>query len=222
MTNTLTLSGWGQAHDALETIAPGANHFNYRDFADVESLFDSLRSTKCEILIGWSLGGQLALRAIDAGILAPKLLVLLATPYQFLSDKILRCGMDADTFHAFENQFARNPEETLAQFALLVAKNDSAAKQIITKLKSQKTDNAKSWRHWLEELRDFSCSKLNYSNFPKTISIHGRDDTIVDVTQAGIFHPLIKNYQSFIFEKCGHAPHLHDAEKVKELIAEAL
>jgi pimeloyl-[acyl-carrier protein] methyl ester esterase len=222
MENIVTFSGWGQSYDALANIAPTANHINYRDFADVESLFASLRDLKCDVLIGWSLGGQLALRAIDAGIFAPKLLVLLATPFQFLSGKGLRCGMDADTFNAFENEFKRDATKTLAQFSLLIAKNDSTAKQIIIQLKSNKIDGTDKWLHWLNELHDFSCSRLNFSKMPKTLSIHGRDDTIVDATQAGIFHPLIKNYQSVILEQCGHAPHLHDSVKVRQLIAEAL
>lgn len=220
--NTLTFSGWGQAPDALANIAPNATHIKYRDYPDTSSLFTSIKGTACDLLIGWSLGGQLALRAVDSGVLKPKLLVLLATPFQFLSSKSFKSGMDGDTFHAFETSFHNNPEATLEQFALLIAKNDSNAKRIITYLKSQPKQNPDKWSHWLEELRTFSCSKLSFNNMPKTIAIHGRDDTIVDVAQAGILHPLIADYTCHIFEKCGHAPHLHDEKQVIEIINSAL
>jgi pimeloyl-ACP methyl ester carboxylesterase len=220
--NIVTFSGWGQAPDSLDNIAPNANHIKYRDFADVDSVFTSIANVKCDVLIGWSLGGQLALRAVDNGVLKPKLIVLLATPFQFLSGKGFKSGMDGDTFHSFEMNFQNNPEATLEQFALLIAKNDSEAKRIITYLKAQPKQNPDKWAHWLEELRNFSCSKLNFTNMPKTIAIHGRDDTIVDVAQAGILHPLIADYTCHVFEKCGHAPHLHDEKKVIELIDAAL
>ncbi len=57
---------------------------------------------------------------------------------------------------------------------------------------------------------------------PKTFSIHGRDDTIVDVTQTGLFKSLISDYALEIFDACGHAPHLHDEARVREIIKAAL
>ncbi|MCE3233642.1 MAG: hydrolase [Rickettsiaceae bacterium] len=221
MTKVVTLSGWGQNFNALENIAPGANHIAYRDFGNTEKFLSSLKDIACDVLIGWSLGGQLALNAIDAGVLSPKLLVLIATPFQTLKSNSFRCGMDIDTFNEFESDFIKKPEETLNQFILMIAQNDSKAKEIITALRKNKETDAVKWLPWLDELRNFSCNKLDFQGMPKTLSIHGRDDTVFDVSQAGIFHPFIKDYTSIIFEKCGHAPHLHDTEKVRNLIQEA-
>jgi pimeloyl-[acyl-carrier protein] methyl ester esterase len=222
MNKAITISGWGQNFDALENIAPNAHHIDYKNCSNIEEFFDKIKGQTPDVLIGWSLGGQLALRAIDAGLLAPKLLVLLATPFQFITGKGLKCGMDPDTFHGFEKDFAEDPIKTLKQFSVLVAKNDAKAKEIIAKLKQNDNENISNWQYWLQELGEFSCQKLNFSKAPKTLVIHGCDDTIVDYTQSGIFRPLIKNYKSFIFENCGHAPHLHDENQVRSLINEAL
>ncbi len=221
MKNIITFSGWGQNFDALENIAPGAKHIDYRDFQNVDEVFSTIKNNPCDILIGWSLGGQLALRAIEAGILSPKLLILLATPFQFVMGKGLKCGVDIDTFSVFENNFIKDQAKVMAQFALLVAKNDNKSKEIIKILNANNKDNLKNWLFWLEELGSFSCQKVDFSKMPKTIAIHGRDDAVVDATQTSLFRPLIKNYHVERIDDCGHAPHLHDPELIKKIIAAA-
>ena len=57
---------------------------------------------------------------------------------------------------------------------------------------------------------------------PATTAIHGRDDTLVDASQTSLYKSLIKNYKFEIFDSCGHAPHLHDEDRVKNIIQSAL
>ena len=89
----LCLSGWGQKSESLQAIFNdfGKNYqiinFDYNQFSSIESLFTELSNLDIqpEIIIGWSLGGQLAIRSILAKIFKPKLLILLATPFQFVA-----------------------------------------------------------------------------------------------------------------------------------------
>jgi pimeloyl-ACP methyl ester carboxylesterase len=221
MKNIITFSGWGQDYDALENIAPGANHINYKDYDDIESLFASLKNTPCDILIGWSLGGQLALRAIEADILKPERLVLISTPFQFIASDSIRCGINMDSFIEFENDFTNDPEKTLKQFANLIARGDKDSAQIARTLRKSDKADAKKWFYWLNELRKFSCKSMNYDKVPPTLAISGSEDSIIEATQIDLFRPLIRSgYKTAIFDKCGHAPHLHDEKKVRDLIAE--
>lgn len=220
MKNIITFSGWGQDYDALENIAPGANHINYSEFDNIESLFAALRDTPCDMLIGWSLGGQLALRAIDADILKPKRLVLISTPFQFISGHGLYCGINMDSFIEFENDFTHDPVKTLKQFATLIAKGDKDAKNIARILRNTDNEDAAKWLYWLDQLRSFSCKRMNYDKVPPTLAIIGSNDRIIQSSQIDLFRPLIRSgYKAAILEKCGHAPHLHDEDKVRELIA---
>ena len=70
----LCLSGWGQKFDSLEVIFKESNFdpffvssFDYSATKSGEDFFDAISSQNLnpEILIGWSLGGQLAIRLIE-------------------------------------------------------------------------------------------------------------------------------------------------------------
>lgn len=222
MQNIITFSGWGQNYDALENIAPKATHIDYKQFNDIEQLFESLADKPCDLVIGWSLGGQVALRAIDAGILKPKRLVLIATPFQFVSGSGLKCGIDVDSFNEFENEFSHDPVQTLKEFSNLIARGDKDASKIARELRKSDKDDAEKWLYWLNQLRNFSCQALNYTKFPPTLSIIGSCDSIIGSAQVDLFRPLMRSgFKVAILQECGHAPHLHDEAKVRELILEA-
>src|SRR5262249_47693514 len=102
MHHTICLSGWGQAHDSLEIIAPQAQHVPYKPYPSFDAFAGTLHGIQCDMLIGWSLGGQLAARLVAAGILQPKRLVLLAAPFQFLADTHILDAMQPALYDMFE------------------------------------------------------------------------------------------------------------------------
>ncbi len=219
MTRIVTISGWGQAYDALKAVTPdNATHFDYSNFASTAEFFKNLKGQNPDVVVGWSLGGQLALRAISEGVISPKSLVLIATPYQFVASKDIKCAMNIDNFNTFYNNFESDPVRTIKRFLTLISLNDSHAHDILVHLRNTtNTEHASRWLYWLEELEKFSCNSVDFSLVPKTFAIHGTDDTVVDSTQTGLFMPLIENYTLEAFTKCGHAPHLHDEARVREI-----
>lgn len=219
MKKIITLSGWGQKHDSLAAIAPDAQHIDYSKYGHIEELFDDIKGSKCDVLIGWSLGGQIAIRAIEAGVIEAEHLILIATPFQFISDKTIKCGMEQDSFYDFETDFVLDPKRTLKKFSLLVAKNDKKAKEISRWLTPDNDNNLERWDYWLDELGQFSCAGINFSNFPKTTIIHGTGDSVVDHTQSAFFDVLIKNCETKVLNDCGHAPHLHNIDEIKSLLS---
>ena len=222
MTNVITFSGWGQKYNALDNIAPNARHINYNCHDDIDNLCDSIDGSNCDILIGWSLGGQLALRAVENGTIKTSLIVLLSTPFQFVKANDFNCGIDANDYYNFKKQFISNPEKTLQKFSFLIANGDKNAKKIVIELQNNKDIiDASNWLYWLNELKSFSCKTMNYSNMPKTLAIIGSSDQIINTNQIDLFKPLIKNYTTNIFNNCGHAPHLHNCAKVIQLIKDA-
>lgn len=220
------MSGWGQKFDSLESIfdpiffAP--NSLDYSKMNSVEEFFEEAAKVENpDILVGWSLGGQLALRAIEKGIFRPKLLVLLAPPFQMVKDSRIRSGMAKKTFEEFYRNFAEAPTKTLQQFAILTAMNDQNAAEIAKTLDIN-DKNFAQLKFWLTELSRFSCFDLDFTKIPRTLFFQGAGDMIVHASQSEYFADRIKNFRLEIFKNCGHAPHLSDAEKLREIIYEEI
>ncbi len=171
--------------------------------------------------MGWSLGGQLAIRLIEKKILVPKLLILIAPPFQMIKDSRIQAGMAKAVFDEFYRNFTNAPDQTLKQFAILMAMNDRNAKDIVKTLDINEKNFA-NLAFWLKELERFSCFDIDFSNMPRTLYFHGAGDMIVHASQSEYFQKKIKNFRLEIFKNCGHAPHLSDVERMKKIIAEEI
>lgn len=226
----LTLSGWGQKFDSLEKIFSDPvfdpffiSSLDYSAFSDVEKFFDSVakKNLKPEVLVGWSLGGQLAIRLIEKKIFSPKLLILIAPPFQMIKDSRIQAGMAKSTFDEFYKNFSDAPSQTLKQFAILTAMNDQNASEIAKTLDIN-DKNFAQLKFWLKELSQFSCFDVDFSEMPRTLYFHGAGDMIVHTSQAEYFKNHIRNFRSEIFKNCGHAPHLSDPDRLRKIIFEEI
>lgn len=222
----ICLSGWGQKFNSLEYIFKSSNFsnysiisLNYSAFNSLENFFTDVENSNLnpEILIGWSLGGQLAIRLIERKILSPKLLILIAPPFQMVKDEKIQAGMSQAAFKEFYENFKKAPKTILKKFAILMAMNDKNASEIAKNLDIN-DDNFQQLIFWLEELVRFSCFDVDFSNMPKTLYFHGAGDMIVSVLQMDYFKKNIKDFQGLVFKNCGHAPHLNNVEKCREEI----
>ncbi len=230
MPKILCLTGWGQKFDSLENIfnepffAPfsvvSCDYLKLSNFAEVIAA-DEIVKNDADIVVGWSLGGQLAVRLIEKKILTPKLLVLIAPPFQMLKDANIQAGMSIEVYNQFYQNFVQAPDATLKQFVILTAMNDKNAKEIAKTIDINK-ENFAQLKFWLEELKRFSCFNVDFSNMPKTLYFHGAGDMIVHVSQAEYFKKNIKNFDIEILKNCGHAPHLSDIELVRKKIRDAV
>ena len=149
--NILCLTGWQQETDALFKIAPDALHFDYGAYKRPAGAkcFKALPATP-DLAIGWSLGGQLLVRAIAGGYIKPGKLLLLGAPFQSVADAHFPEGMSEADFRAIKNSYRKNPQAMLVQFQSLVGVG------VIPKL----------WEHgffWLEELGNSGCHSLDFS-----------------------------------------------------------
>lgn len=213
---TLTLSGWAQPADALARIVPDSLHFDYSDYANPEASFEGLKQfADVERIVAWSMGGQLALRAIAAGVLKPRKLVLVASAYQFVSE----FGMDDFTFNQFRKNYETDPARAKTRFHGLVAKGDTHAKRILSELDHHHdVENTARWLPWLDDLAAYTLEHTDLSAIPETLILHGEEDAIVPIAQS---EKLVKRLKSGILERwkaCAHAPHLHDSETFRARI----
>ena len=222
----LTLSGWGQPHNALSVIAPNATYFDYSHFETVENALFSLaeKAKKHDVVIGWSLGGQLAVRAISAGLILPSKLVLIGVPFQFVKNTDLEIGMPVEQFQKFRDNYAKNSARTLAKAWELVAVGDKNIDKIKTHLQNynQAEMLKKNWLHWLDMLDGFSCKDLDFSKFPPSLLLHGENDAVVLHDQCFEFSKKIQHAKQISIANAGHAPHWHDNQLIIKHIQEYL
>ena len=194
----LCLTGWQQKPDALTQIAPDAIHLEYDLYKNTKELFANLPKN-IDTAIGWSLGGQLLVRAVAGGYIAPQKLILLAAPFEL--------GMSEGEFREFRNNYIKYPKETVYQFNSLVGLGSPKSPRIICTL----NEEMKLWNNglfWLDELGSFSCNSLDFYNFPATKIIHGECDKVINVANAHKFMEKLPNAKLVLIPNCGHTPHL--------------
>lgn len=232
---TLCLSGWAQPCDALSPLLPSpasggrlrgvdAQHFDYQSYSHMAMAMSALRRVGegCEVLIGWSLGGIVALQAILQGIVVPKALVLIAAPFQFVASAEFPHGMKREDYDAFYAAYVANPGETLGQFHRLMLKGDRRMREILAEEKRNAVSIPPYGAYWLYLLSVLSCRGKDAAALPPALIIHGANDAIIAPAQAEALAEWMPGAQLQLWEGCAHAPHLHDPERLKQTIAEWL
>ncbi len=218
--STLTLSGWTQPADALAHLADDALLFDYSDYTNPEGAIEALQKVKADYVIAWSMGAQLAIRAMMAGVLKVQHATLIAPPARFVSDEVLD-GMDPLTYQLFRDSYASDPARTAARFHALLAKGDSEQKQILKAARHHpEVENTARWLPWLEAMAAYKMDISRLEFLPPTLIIHGMNDAIIKLTQSEYIERYMADAQLNPWAETGHAPHLHDPSRVKAEIEE--
>ena len=212
MTKILTITGWAQdskiINDALDLKA---DHLDYLDKQKI-----TVRK-KYDMVIGWSLGGQIALD------LALKLdiekIVLIATPYKFIDNYN---GVSELNFLELIQELKDNKNKLLRNFMQLIAYKDSNHRDVMGSLKITKYKMT-NLLYWLQQLHDFSAEKFLSQHKKelknkKILLIYGTKDYIVPFKQGKLYLDNLSKSKLELINGASHAPFLHDKERVKKLI----
>lgn len=215
MSATLTLSGWSQPADALAGLYPDAILYDYSDHSQATAALQGLSHYTPDYVVAWSLGGQLALRAIAAGIINPRHLTLIAAPFKFVG----KGGMGEQTFSQFVDNYSKDPARTKQRFHGLVAKGDHRAREVMEKLQHHAdVENVSRFLPWLEELGRFDASSLSLANLPPTLIIHGMNDQVVPIQQGETLQKIMPFATLSRWADTGHAPHVSDPTRLLQEI----
>lgn len=219
MANILSMSGWTQPHDALHVLAPEAEHLDYSRFADADSVFSHLSIKRYDGVIAWSLGAQLAVRAIKANVINPKWMVMLAPPMQFVSCEAFAGGMDPVTYQLFRDGYVADAQRTAKRFHGLLVKGDKRYKDIMPHLSHHaEVHNVPHWLPWLDDLAAQQILVFDGVELPPTLLVQGEEDAIVPPSQAHAWKEKFPEIQLQLVSEMGHTPHLHDAKQVRAWI----
>ncbi|MDC4882753.1 hydrolase [Acinetobacter baumannii] len=135
----LLITGWGVGVEPLQSLKLGLmkagydtqliNIFNVLD-SDFHEQLNFL--TDIDVVVGWSLGGQLATYLVDFFYKQTgqtKTLITLASNPCFVANTSWHTAMSADVFSQFNASFLQNPQATLKRFYYLITLGSSQAKQ---------------------------------------------------------------------------------------------
>lgn len=136
----LLITGWGGGaellkplHDALEQKGYLVQRINIFNALDNEVLQQHVElAVKFDVIVGWSLGGQLATLLVNQIQLQydeQKLLITLASNPCFVAQTNWTTAMPVESFMQFKQSFEQDAITTLKRFGLLVCQGANSAKK---------------------------------------------------------------------------------------------
>ena len=222
MTKITVISGFGQEPDTFKNVFSNKDvialdYLQTKNFEDL--LTRDLRAYDNEVVIAWSLGGQVAIRLIEKQILKPKFLIFIATQFQFVEDDKNNIGMSKELFNHFQYVLDEKPNHALEYLTNLTALNDKNPEDVVKNMVA--VENTNNLYYWLKELK-FNCFNVDFKNFPKTIYVCGDGDAVVNSSQYKYFNKRIADFEMQIMFNCGHAPHFSHKNEFLNIINEKI
>ena len=136
----LLITGWGGGaellkplHEALEQKGHSVERINIFNLLNDDVLQQHVElAVEYDVIIGWSLGGQLAtilVNQIQQQYAEQKVLITLASNPCFVAQADWMTAMPVESFMQFKQSFEQDAITTLKRFGLLVCQGTSSAKK---------------------------------------------------------------------------------------------
>ncbi len=136
----LLITGWGGGaellkplHEALEQKGHSVERINIFNLLNDDVLQQHVElAVEYDVIIGWSLGGQLAtilVNQIQQQYAEQKVLITLASNPCFVAQADWMSAMPVESFMQFKQSFEQDAITTLRRFGLLVCQGASSAKK---------------------------------------------------------------------------------------------
>jgi len=226
------LHGWGQSrqvwHAQMEHF-PEALFPNLPGHGGAAEQDDWIEATARQlpgspaIIVGWSLGGIIAMRMAMQHPEKVAALVLVSTTPAFCNREGWEHGCENELFDAFEIGVRSNSTKTMGRFFALMLHGDEIsrgeynriAKAAIDKSAPPSTATLEKGLNYLatEDLR----TALHQLQQPVLV-LHGKDDAIIPVSAGLFLAETLPHAEAHLFEACGHAPFLTQADLFNETL----
>jgi len=163
-------------------------------------------------LVGWSLGGMVALQiALDTGPDIDRLVLVDSTP-QFVANEAWPYGLEAAVLDGFAEQLKRDYRATIQRFLALQTLTAENARETLIALKEQMAEapppDPRALAGGLAILRHASlASRLGDIRAPVTV-IQGERDTLVPAAAARAMAERLPRADLHLIKSAGHAPFL--------------
>ncbi|MCB5210401.1 hydrolase [Acinetobacter baumannii] len=226
----LLITGWGVGIEPLQSLKLGLtkagydtqliNIFNILD-GDFHEQLDFL--TDIDVVVGWSLGGQLATYLVDFFYKQTgqtKTLITLASNPSFVANTSWHTAMPADVFSQFKSSFLQNPQATLKRFYYLITFGSSQAKQ--DWLSVQNIANPPTNELLLDGLKMLEQLNLvdNLKNYPgRQLHLFAEQDNVIHCKIMENFKDIATENMSYkLIKDATHAfPYLQVERTIEEI-----
>ncbi len=230
--NIIFLHGWGQSvqiwHEQNKHFSPLTRMFcvnlpGHGGAADVtqdewlhhlsaEIQHHINTHTQPTILVGWSLGGQIAL-ALQAQLNNLSGLVLVSTTPCFRQKDDWKHGCSDEVWQGFTQAATTQNPKLMQRFFQMMLHGDKLTRQGIREIAKTAIDKnnpptSTGLQAGLSLLSDLDERDKLASISRPTLVVHGKQDAVVSVQAGQYLAAHIPNTQLQIFEDCGHAPFL--------------
>ncbi len=174
------------------------------------------------VLLGWSLGGQVAMRAaLDHPDRISRLILLAATP-KFVASADWDCGMAVADLQAFGTALLAEPQATLLRFMSLQTRGMPGQKSVLQQLRqtllAAPQADAKALAGGLAILRDTDLRNELPRLTQPTLILHGALDTLTPPAAGTWLATSLPAAQHIELARAAHAPHLSHGEVVAAAI----
>ncbi|GAA5317449.1 MAG: hypothetical protein AseanaTS_26540 [Candidatus Pelagadaptatus aseana] len=228
------LHGWGCDSQCWQPLLEGLRQHSdvvCIDYLEAVTAADSVDQSLAELLqqlpekfsvLGWSLGGMLALRV---AALAPERVVgvaTLAANLRFVANEQWADAMAPEVFQQFQQSFRSAPDKTLKRFAGLMAKGDSDERLLLKSLRNLSqsglaTASEPALALGLKLLGELDNRTVVEQLPVPGLHLFGQADALVPATVLSSYQALAgANQQVECLQGAGHAPHWSQTEAVLE------
>jgi len=230
--------GWGMNARVFDALAERlANDFDVRAFdlpghggcaaladnslqAWADDLAEQLPDNTA--LLGWSLGGHVAMRAaLDHPQRITRLVLLASTP-KFVATEDWARGMALADLEEFGAALKVDPEATMLRFLSLQTRGMRGQKALLQQLRqtllAAPVARSEALSGGLAILRDTDLRAELSRLAQPTLVLHGALDTLTPPAAGAWLAETLPNVQYIEFARAAHAPHLSHAEDVAAAI----
>ena len=233
------LHGWGMNARVFDTLAGllaadfDVRPLNLPGHGGREALADNALQAwaddlACQLpddamLLGWSLGGQVAMRAaLDHPRKVIRLILLGSTP-KFVATADWLHGMASADLQEFGAALLAEPEATLLRFLSLQTRGMTGQKALLQRLRmtllAAPAADREALAAGLATLRDTDLRAELPQLAQPTLVLHGALDTLTPAAAGAWLADTLPNAQRIELARAAHAPHLSHGEDVAAAIA---
>lgn len=222
---------WGQLPELLAQQCcvhvceiPGYGGNNVADIPELDALVEALAASAAGNVdvMGWSLGGMLAMHWASRYPSQIERLILIGATPSFVVRENWRAGAPAEVLGNFAIALRSDAEELMQNFLCGLSEGEEdpqatlrAMQELYERFPSASTAALNAGLQWLGDID----LREQLPHLPqKVLLLHGEQDVITSVTASRRMAKLFKHAHLQTIEACGHAPHLSHLDLVYQSI----